>query len=576
MRSLTRIIYLLLLTCPLFVSAQSEQGNYTAISLKDLSAFGQTGSNWSVKGGVTIHPDNASSVKTQSGSGVLVGTPGSPLTTQVKAQDLQLRLEFMLSPGAEGYVHLPGGQRVRLADSRQQPTPNAQSSGFISQFPAQNAAKAPGLWQTLELAYDASVPTQAGSALLNNLALNGVTVQQSVYLPLSKSIAEPQALGLEVTKGTIAFRNIGYQLLGDRKPLALQNMSYKLYNDSWNNPKPVKVVREEKTNTLTQEIGTGMREFHAIYEGEMNVEESGIYIFTVAYTGPILTLDIDGKQVIAPGESTSQDLHSGSIQLNKGAHKFRLHYSRFPWRPAALGLRVETAGVRPYDLHPLSSLPVPAPKPYMGVAAEGRPEMIRSFVQLEDEKYKRTHCVSVGSPAGWHYTMDLNRGALLQAWRGQFANVTEMWYERGEPQLLFTAGLTVPVSGKSSIAILKKDNTAWPDSADINFLGYRLDAQGFPMMRYAAGSATVNDYLVPGTDGLVRTINVDGTPNGGTLYTLAGAGKQIEMVEKGLYKIDNHYYVRLDKRSKAVLRTSGGQQELLLPVNGSTSYTMFW
>jgi hypothetical protein len=313
-----------------------------------------------------------------------------------------------------------------------------------------------------------------------------------------------------------------------------------------------------------------------VYEGEMNVEEAGIFIFTTAYTGPMFRLDIDGKNVIAAGETTSQDIHSGSVQLNQGAHRFRLHYSRFPWRPAAMGLRVETAGVRPYDLHPLSSLPVPEPKPFMGVSPVGKPEMIRSFIQLENEKYKRTHCISVGSPAGWHYTMDLNRGALLQAWRGQFANVTEMWYERGEPQLLFTAGLTVPVSGKSSMAILKKDNTAWPDSADVNFLGYRLDAQGFPMMRYAAGSATINDYLVPGTDGLVRTINVEGTPGGGTLYTLIGAGKQIEMLEKGLYKVDNHYYVRMDKRAKAVLRNSGGQQELLLPVNGSTSYTMFW
>jgi hypothetical protein len=202
--------------------------------------------------------------------------------------------------------------------------------------------------------------------------------------------------------------------------------------------------------------------------------------------------------------------------------------------------------------------------------------MIRSFIQLDDEKYKRTHCLSVGSPAGWHYTMDLNRGALLHAWRGQFANVTEMWYERGEPQLLFTAGLTVPVSRQSNVAVLPAATTAWPDSAEINYLGYRLDAQGYPMMRYAAGAATVNDYLVPGTDGLVRTVAVEGTPGGGTLYALAGSGRQIVLVESGLYQIDDRYFVRLDKKVKPVLRNSAGRQELLLPVTGSTSYTMFW
>ena len=66
------------------------------------------------------------------------------------------------------------------------------------------------------------------------------------------------------------------------------------------------------------------------------------------------------------------------------------------------------------------------------------------------------------------YTMDLNRAALLQTWRGQFADVTEMWYERGEPQLLETAGLTVPVSGQSSYAVLASNAAAWPDSSDLN------------------------------------------------------------------------------------------------------------
>jgi hypothetical protein len=573
MLSLSRFYFLLLVLGPLLVSAQ---GNYTPLPLSDLSAFGPAGSNWSVRSEVAMHPGKANSLTTRPGSGVLVGTSGAPLTTQLKARDLRLRLEFMLSPGAEGYVQLPGGQRVRLSDDRQVPIPGALSSGYIGQFPAQNAAKAPGLWQTLELAYDAAAPAQPGSALLNSLALNNVTVQQSVYLPLAKPLAEAQPLTLEVTRGTIAFRNLGYQLLADRKPLALSGMKYKLYNDSWNTPTPVKLVREAPTTVLTQEIGTGMREFHAVYEGTMAVEEAGQYIFTTAYTGPIFKLDIDGKPVIAGGEATSQDTYPGTIQLDKGTHPFRLHYSRFPWRPAGMGLRVETAGVRPYDLHPLSSLPVPEPKPYMGITPSGRPEMIRSFIQLEDEKYKRTHCLSVGSPAGWHYTMDLNRGALLHAWRGQFANVTEMWYERGEPQLLFTAGLTVPVSRQSNVAVLPAATTAWPDSAEISYLGYRLDAQGYPMMRFAAGAATVSDYLVPVADGLVRTVAVEGTPGGGTFYALAGSGQQIVQIENGLYQIDNRYFVRVDKKLKPLLRTSAGRQELLLPVTGSTSYTMYW
>ncbi|MBB5285391.1 hypothetical protein HNQ92_003548 [Rhabdobacter roseus] len=571
MKLFCRVFLSLLLVLPGASWAQS--GNYILLPLQDLSAFEQGTSNWSIKGGLAVSP--AKGATPQPGTGVLVGTPGAVLQTRVKAQDLRLRLEFILSPGAEAYLGLPGGQRVRLSDSWQQAALNAQTSGYIGQFPTQNAAKAPGLWQTVELAFDASVPAQAGFSQLNHLALNGVTVQQSVYLPLAKAISGAQPLSLEVRKGTVGFRNIGYQLLANSKPLRIETMAYKLYSDAWDATNLTKLVKEEKTTNLTQEVGTGMREFQVVYEGTLVVDEAGEYRFTSLYSGPRFLLDIDGKSVLATGESTSQDAHSASATLTKGAHPFRLTYSRFPWRPAALGLRVETAGVRPYDLHSLSSLPVPAPKPYLDVAPTTRPELVRSFILLEGEKQKRTHCLSVGNPAGWHYTVDLNRGALLQAWRGQFANVTEMWYERGEPQLLFTAGLTIPLSGKSSLAVLPSTRAAWPDSANLNYLGYRLDAQGVPTLRYQMGTATVSDQVVARPDGLVRTVRTEGTPDG-PLYALLAAGSTITLVEKGLYEVDNRYFVRVDAKARALVRDSAGQKELLLPVSGTASYTLFW
>ncbi|MDQ6478248.1 family 16 glycoside hydrolase [Dyadobacter sp. LHD-138] len=574
MRSIIQKLSLLCLAFPLVVSAQTGKENYSPVALKDLSSFENSGSNWSVKGSIAIHPAKTEPAKTQSGEGTLVGNVGAAISTKFKAKDLRLYTEFMLSPGAEGNIVLPGGQRLRLADNKQK-EPGALTTGFIGQFPSQNAAKAPGLWQTIELAYDASVSTVKNSGRLNSLKLNGVTILESVYLPLSKSVADPQPISFEVTKGTIAFRNIGYQLLNDRKPLSLNNLTYKLYSDSWDATTYSKLEKEAKTPSLTQEVTNGMRQFHLVYEGEMTAEEEGDYVFTTIYSGPIMTLDIDGKPVVTSGESTSQESHTGSVNLSKGTHRFKIHYSRFPWRQPALGLRVQKAGIRQYDLHILSSLPEPEPKPYIGVTPDLRPEMVRSFILLSGEKYKRTHCLSVGSPTGWSYTMDLNRGALLQAWRGQFANVTEMWYERGEPQLLEPAGLTVPVSGKSSIAVLDSDKAVWPDSANVNYLGYTLDAQGFPAIRYAVGSATVSDHITSTADAITRHIDVKGTPSG-ALYSLLASGKQIQLIEKGLYQVDDRYYIQIDKKTKAVLRTSGDNQELLLPVSGSASYSMFW
>lgn len=574
MRSIIKKFSLLFLAFPLAVTAQTGKGNYSAVPLKDLSSFENSGSNWAVKGNVSMHPTKNEAARTKNGEGVLIGTAGSAINTKVKAQDLRMYAEFMLSPGAEGNIILPGGQRVRLADNKQKET-SALTSGFAGQFPTQNAAKAPGLWQSVELAYDASVATLKNSARLNSLKLNDVIVLESVYLPLPKSVSEAQSLGLEVTKGTIAFRNIGYQLLNDRKPLTLSNLNYKLYSDKWDAKEYSKLDKESKTASLTQEVTNGMREFHLVYEGDMNAEEEGDYVFTTIYSGPVLTLEIDGKAVVTGGESTSQETHSGTANLTKGTHRFKIHYSRFPWRQPALGLRVQKPGIRQYDLHILSSLPEPEPKPYIGVTPDLRPEMVRSFILLPGEKYKRTHCLSVGSPAGWSYTMDLNRGALLQAWRGRFANVTEMWYERGEPQLLEPAGLKVPVSGKSSIAVLENENAVWPDSANVNYQGYSLDPQGFPSIRYAVASATVSDHITSSSEAINRTIEVKGNPSG-SVYSLLASGKNIQMVEKGLYQVDDRYYIQIDKKAKAVLRTSGENQELILPVSGSASYSMFW
>jgi hypothetical protein len=574
MQTLFRKFSLLLLASPLAVMGQSGKGNYTPLPLKDLSAFENKAPNWSVQSGITVNPIATAKPKLTSGEGVLIGTPGSIITSKVKAGDLRLSVEFMVSPGAEGYVILPGNQKVLIADNGRGTETNSLTSGYIGQFPTQNAAKAPGLWQSLELAYDAAVPLLPNSARLNKLSLNGVTVLETVYLPVANPITT-EPISFEVKKGTIAFRNIGYQLLASRKPLTLENLTYKVFSDKWDSKTYEKVSHEGKGAALTQEVTNGMREFHLFYEGDIDATEAGDYIFTTIYQGNVFSLDVDGKNVINTGESSSQENHSGTVALSQGKHKFKLHYSRFPWRQPALGLRVEKAGIRPYDLHALSSLPEPEPKPYISVTPDMQPEMVRSFIQLDGETAKRTHCISVGSPQGWNYTVDLSRGALLQAWRGQFANVTEMWYERGEPQLLFPAGLTVPVSGKSSLAVLENATSVWKDSSDINFLGYKLDAQGIPAFRYAIGSATISDKLVSGNNGITRNFQVEGTPKG-NVFALLGSGKDIVLIEKGLYQIDNRYYIRLDKKTKVILRPSGDGKELILPVSGTTSYTMFW
>jgi hypothetical protein len=84
--------------------------------------------------------------KTLTGDGVLIGNAGTVLTTRLKASDLRLYIEFNVSPGAEGNVILPGGQKVKISDSSKQKVADASTSGYIGQFPTQNAAKSAGQW----------------------------------------------------------------------------------------------------------------------------------------------------------------------------------------------------------------------------------------------------------------------------------------------------------------------------------------------------------------------------------------------------------------------------------------------
>lgn len=563
-----------LLLNPMSLWGQASDG-YTPISLDNLDSFDAPSSSWKVTPEVMMSPTNGTVMsKDGKGGGILVGTAGQTIKTKATMQDLRLRFEFMLSPGAQAVVILPGNQRVLLADGPSTAAPSASTSGYTGQFPIMNATKAAGLWQTAEIACDAST-AQPNMARINSVMLNGSLVQQGSYMPLSKGLAGKEPIAFEVTKGTVAFRNIGYQELANRKPLAIENLTYKLYSDSWQTEKPTKLEREGAAPAFTQELAAGMKEFQLIFLGNMVASEAGLYTFEVMESGPRTVLTVDGKEVMKLSETTSQNKHTAQVQLTEGKHAFNLFYARFPWRAPALGVSVYKSGVRPYDLTALSSLPVPPPKPYLGVDPEQGPEMIRSFIQYQDEKLKRTHALSVGNPAGWHYTIDLNRGALLQAWRGPFADVTEMWYERGEPQLLETAGLTELISGKSSYAVLSGLSAAWPDSADLDYLGYRLNAEGVPALRYAFGNATLTDQLTANAQGLTRKISVEGgAPSG--MYALLVSGENITMVEKGLYRVDDRYYVKLDKNARVTQRNSAGKQELLLPLGETVTYSLFW
>ncbi len=541
--------------------------------------------NWKVYEQVQMHPFKPDATQKlplySETEGVLLGSVGMPATVRLESGDVLLQFEFAISKDGKSNVTLPGGYVVKVADSwLQNGTKNTTSGGIGNNIPSQNASKASGLWQTVRLLIRKARP--ATPAQLEYLYLNDVLIQENIFLPQTNN---SNILSFQVEAGTLAVQKVLYQIQNEVKPVSLTQMTYQLYKDWAENIEsidPKNLIKKDTTSTLSQTWGVGQKDFCVVYDGTINVKITAEYQFSMAYMGH-LSLAIDDKPVLPNQWSEfSQQPVGRSVNLSAGEHRFRLFYHK-AWRPAALGLTVSALGVRPYSLHALSSLPEPEPIPMITVEPKDKPEILRSFIQIEGESTKRTHVLSVGSPQGLHYSVDLNQAALLQVWRGAFADVTEMWHERGEPQLLKPLGVKQQLDGKSIIATLNEPAALWPDTvAAITYKATKLDELGAPTLHYLFDKTEITQKLIPTRNGLVNTITAAALITDLTIR-LAVADAIIE-IEKGIYSIDNgtsngrhqQYYIYIPSEFSPVVRTSNGKQELIAPLKEMIAYTIAW
>jgi hypothetical protein len=202
------------------------------------------------------------------------------------------------------------------------------------------------------------------------------------------------------------------------------------------------------------------------------------------------------------------------------------------------------------------------------------PEVIRSFFMHGDDK--RTHVVSVGSPQGFHYAFDLNQGALLAAWKGEFANVTEMWYQRGEPQTLQPKGLVIALSGKP-ILVSKSEKNQLPDSyedvSEINYQTMRFDENEQPSFVHEFKGHTLTQTLIATNEGLKYEVTIDG--NTDNLILRIAEGKSIDKLDNGTFRVDD-YYVQLSTAAGAEVVNNKDLKTITVPAKASFSYSIIW
>lgn len=526
-----------------------------------------TPASWQRAGGITATPDGPALKVRQGSEAILVGSGKEPLTLATPASDFSLQFDALLTAGADANLQLPNGELLSLDRSRDI-TPLLKSSG---------------LWQTIRLDYRADNSLMGPT--LERLIVNGVSVREGYKLSRKTAAAKP--VQLLVKNGSLAVRNVGFRSLENRKVANWAGpLNYKLYGESIETREALAGKTPVKSDTASQisynvSYGRSGR-FAMLFDGKLNVPAAGNYQLDLV-TGGVAGLWVNGKPVIPMGYSELGGLKTQTMPLTAGTHTVEVLYSR-SWPRPGLGLFISQAGTRPQALHADGSVPEFSPPGQVTVQPEARPTMIRSFVQLPGESTKRTKALSVGSSSGLHYTVDLDQMALLMAWKGDFADVTQMWYERGEPQLLKPMGTVIRPSPRPAFALLATDKAAWPDSLKEDVLTYSgliLGKDGSPTMEYKLAGVIIRERIQPTGNGLEHTFSLTGKEAPAQpLYCRLAAGKTIEEVAKGLYAIDDRsYYVRVDPKAKVTLRQTGNQQELLMPVLvpngvGTVQYTL--
>ncbi|MEO7412475.1 MAG: family 16 glycoside hydrolase [Opitutaceae bacterium] len=585
------------------------------LPLTSLAEFKSPGANWQLAGGIAGDPRREKAIVPIPGSGVLINNPTdsakSALTTTWEHGDVELDLDFLLPPGSNSGVYLMGRYELQLADSWGVKVPTFADCGGIYQrwddargkdkegfegiAPRANASRAPGLWQHLRIEFQAPRFDAAGVKTSNarfvKVTLNDFVIHENVEVNgPTRGAAFPTEnprgpLLIQGDHGAIAFRNIASKRFDPEARVAVENLSYKYY------PGELRVVGEYD-NTAPARQGTPESfaaeaidrtgRFAVVFAGALVVPRDGAYLFNAEATEPVRLL-VDGQVAIAPLE---QGGVSNVMTLKQGSHPFRLDYLHPTARAPALRLTAEGPGIAVHGLTE-NRARRPGNAPQLLVQPEDRIRLQRSFVPYEPKK--RLYAISVGTPAGAHYSYDFETGAILRVWRGNFLDAFEMWEGRGEPQLAKPAGPALTLTAKPTIALLERATSEWPDAAEPLWSsnGYTLESDGQPTFAAKLATLDITDRVAPTADGrgLTRTINLKGTNTSWQTMVLLAEAPTITAQPDGLSFIvgDRDYYIDLpaDSAVRPFVRNRGDHQQLVVPVTaaGITKpiiYTLLW
>jgi hypothetical protein len=607
--------FFLLWLLPSQLPAQMPAGDaFVRLNLQDLSEFNPTSANWQIAGDARADLQKDEAFQAIAGKGVILNLPDAKnrggLVSKLQHGDMDLELEFMMARHSNSGIYLQGRYEVQLLDSWGKNNPTFGDCGGIYErwddarpegkkgyegyAPRVNAARAPGLWQHLRIAFQAPRFDAAGKKIANarilRLELNGVLLHENLELTgptRGQAFPGEAALGalfFQGDHGPVAFRNIRYQLL-DGAPARLEGLQYTVYQcEERNLPdlKTLKVLDGGASPLITHEITKLNEDFVIRFSGKFVAPREGLYHFDLAARGTC-RLRIKDNDVVP----LSWWDHSGDIRLPAGEWPFELVYFKPEnWYPTGLALHVQGPGFRSVALNTGTSLSPAEPTRPIIVENGRETTILRSFLDFSTHDTLPTHrvirAVHVGFPNNTSYSYNAGNGALLQAWRGGFLDATPMWDSRGDGSARAN-GARIRFADAPLLNTIPEKAVPIPDTLPANAafrpLGYQLDDEQTPTFRYQAWGAELSDKMIAADQGksLERQISIQGAPAANTYLVLA-FGQKIEALPGNMYSIDGKYFLRLPRTDKVITRTDGGRQELLFPANAGLqfNYSIIW
>lgn len=547
-----------------------------------------------------LHEATIDTVAVADGLKDMTMADNGPVTGKVELlpahEDLNLNLSFRADAGAKADLLVQGKYAISLPDLA---VNGAQ--------PRITPVVSPGVWQDVEIYFIA--PQEDAPALLPAVYLNGSLVYYQQPLMGNEAPAGP--LTLDVTAGSIELSGLRYSdqagevssVSADGKVVLSMPLVRYEYFDL---PEGTTMVTDwasltpDKTGYLhrfdLEPIHGSDNSYAVRFYGKLQIPQAGEYKFRT-FSPATNMVYLDGQKVVDRRNGKDDLNKEGFIKLSEGMHDLRVDFiQNGGWHRFDLGYQAPN-GEEGYvnTMEERKTIATPAAAAPRVLETDDYPYLLRSFLYFPTPKVyeaatKRTHVISVGEADGPHYSLDLQTDALLQAWRGGFADTHDMWDGRGEPQVMRPLGQILPFDGTPQWGWLEADDDPWPDTLAkklaFQHSEHQLDEAGRPTFIYTmtntntAMGHSMTDKLIPDNGGLIRELTHSVGGNG-TIFTQLAAARKITEIAPGEYELRGPgmtLKIQSYDGDRLVLQHSGNGDRLVaeIPAKGHITYRMDW